>query len=219
MASVLATSASNSCGLSSTYAMRREQRVRLEARRVDGERLVERLARFVVLARRRSPARRGRRCASTDDGLISSARLASVDRLRRVVVGERARGADERRRPARIDLQRHLERLQRLARCCISRGTARPTPVWIGGIVGQRRRPPRDTRRWLPGSVRARAARGRRARLRTDRRWCRRAARPARASPPRRAGRASAAAGRARAPLRSPARATRPAAAALRRRA
>jgi hypothetical protein len=102
------------------------------------------------------------------------------DGLRRVVVGEGASGADHRRHPAGIGLQRHLERFQRfgvvvlleeqLAPRRLNRAIAgRAARVAVRG-VGFVKRPS------------ARSARPARA-TPSDRRWCRPAARPSRGSP------------------------------------
>ena len=89
------------------------ERVRVEARRIDGEGLVDRLARLVVVARVGRFA--GEKELRVDRrGVHFERALGETDGLRGVLLFERPRGAHQRRRPPRVGLQRHLERLERV---------------------------------------------------------------------------------------------------------
>ena len=114
-----------------------QQRVRVEARRIDGERLLQELPPFVAFV-----GVGGLACQEhirVDRRRVDVERLLRQrHRLRRIVVGQRLRGAEERRRPARVRLEDRLERFQRFAVLFGLQGIAHPTPVLMAGSAGAR---------------------------------------------------------------------------------
>ena len=103
------------------------ERARVETRRVDGERLLERGLGFVAL-----PG--VERLARQEHVGIDAARIGLQGGLRmrhsfrRIVVRQRLRRSEERRDVPRIHEQRQLERLQRVAVLIFFKARAHPTP-------------------------------------------------------------------------------------------
>ena len=91
-----------------------KERPGLEARRIDGERLLQQLAGLRTLAGVDGLV--GQEHVRGDVGRIDLQHLLRErDRLRRVLVGQRARRPEQGRRPVGLRLERRLERLQRFA--------------------------------------------------------------------------------------------------------
>ena len=112
---------------------RGQLRVRLDTRRIDRQRLLQQLSRLGIVIRVGRLLRQ--KDLRIDRGRVDLENLLGRrDSLRRVVVGQRARRAHDRGRPAAIDLQNRVERFQRLG--FVVRFEKQLAPSGIdGGIV------------------------------------------------------------------------------------